>query len=99
MRTKEVVINKACVGQEFSDFLKEHLDANELEMINAKTDFLLQLINLRKEAQLTQKELGEIVGLKQSTIAKIEKGTISISFNNLFRILSALGKTIKITSL
>ena len=34
------------------------------------------------EAQLTQKELGKIVGLKQSTIAKIEKGTISISFNN-----------------
>lgn len=37
--------------------------------------------------------------ISQSTIAKIENGKINPSLNNIFKILHAMGKTIKIASL
>lgn len=93
------MVNKKYVGRSFDDYLQEALPEDEKKLVKAKTDFLLQLVDLRKEANLTQSELGKMVGLKQSTIAKIEKGVISTSFDNLFKMLAVMGKTIKITSL
>lgn len=99
MENKEVKVNQRYVGRSFDDYLQEALSEDEQKLVKAKTEFLLQLIDLRKEANLTQSELGKLVGLKQSTIAKIEKGVISTSFDNLFKMLAAMGKTIKITPL
>ena len=99
MENREAKVNQKYVGRSFDDYLNETLTQDELKLVKAKTDFLLQLIDLRKEANLTQSELGKMVGLKQSTIAKIEKGVISTSFDNLFKMLAVMGKTIKITPL
>ena len=99
MENREAKVNHKYVGRSFDDYLNETLTQDELKLVKAKTDFLLQLIDLRKEANLTQSELGKMVGLKQSTIAKIEKGVISTSFDNLFKMLAVMGKTIKITPL
>ena len=99
MENREAKVNHKYVGRSFDEYLNETLTQDELKLIKAKTDFLLQLIDLRKEANLTQSELGKMVGLKQSTIAKIEKGVISTSFDNLFKMLAVMGKTIKITPL
>jgi HTH-type transcriptional regulator / antitoxin HipB len=62
-------------------------------------DYLLQtpaqlakhLPSLRKARQLTQAELGMLVGLDQTRIAKIEADPRRISVGQLFNILSALG--------
>ena len=68
----------------------------EKNYIELKSDFLIDLINLRREKNLTQKDLEALTGIKQSTIAKIERGTINPSMNNVFKLLSVMGKTIKI---
>ena len=54
-----------------------------------------------KEAnvKINTKYISKKTGISQSTIAKIENGKINPSLNNIFKILHAMGKTIKIASL
>jgi DNA-binding XRE family transcriptional regulator len=44
----------------------------------------------RKEQHLTQKELGEMVGVKEAQISKIENGK-SVAFTTIIRLFKALG--------
>ena len=48
------------------------------------------LRSLRMARGLTQQQLGEIVGLHQTRIARIERNPGAVSMNQLIRILSAL---------
>lgn len=99
MNNEKVVINSKYTGSSFDDYLKENYTTEEIEIIDTKAEFLLALNKLRKEQGLTQKDLEERTGIKQSTIAKIEKGSINPSFNNILKLLNAMGKTLKIASL
>ncbi len=62
---------------------------------------LLQLIQSRVDANLSQRELGERLGKPQSSIARIERGT-DIKVSTLFDYLAATGAvptgTISVTS-
>lgn len=57
------------------------------------------LIKLRKENKLTQRELSEKSGVMRETIARIETGISSPQVNTLIKILKPLGYTIKIDSI
>lgn len=58
----------------------------------ARYQFGRILAKLRKEAGLTQRELAERAGMKQTNIISIELGRYSISFDNINNIARALGK-------
>lgn len=45
----------------------------------------------RKELHLTQKQLAEILGSKQSYIARVENGKADIQISSFFRIAAILG--------
>lgn len=55
-----------------------------------------EIARLRKRAGITQRELAESAGLKQTNLISIELGRYSVSFDNLNKIASALGKKIAI---
>lgn len=61
-----------------------------------RLDAAVALMALRESQGLTQRELAEKVGKPQSTIARIEKGTMTISFKVMSEIAHSLGKEIKI---
>jgi len=46
----------------------------------------------RKEAELTQKELAERVGLTRTSITNIERGSQHIALHQLFQLASVLGQ-------
>jgi HTH-type transcriptional regulator/antitoxin HipB len=48
------------------------------------------LRNLRKSRRLSQREIGEKVGLKQTTISNIEQNAARTSVASLYKVLSAL---------
>jgi transcriptional regulator with XRE-family HTH domain len=50
----------------------------------------------RVEAALTQRELGERVGLPQSHISKIENGAVDLQLSSLIEITRALGLELKL---
>ena len=69
-------------------------------------DYLLQtpaqlathLRSLRNALHLTQAQLGKLVGLDQTRIAKIEADPRRVSVGQLFKILSALGVQVLLLS-
>ncbi|MGA9024524.1 MAG: helix-turn-helix domain-containing protein [Steroidobacteraceae bacterium] len=72
----------------------------------APVDYLLQtpaqlakhLPSLRNARHLTQAQLGMLVGLDQTRIAKIEANPQRVSVGQLFKILGALGVQLQLLS-
>ncbi|MDR1371152.1 MAG: helix-turn-helix domain-containing protein [Dysgonamonadaceae bacterium] len=54
------------------------------------------LIEARKNAKLTQKELAERIGVGTSYISRIEKGVTIPSVATFYRIVSALGRSVEL---
>ncbi len=60
---------------------------NELRL-----DLLGQTIKqVRQERNLTQEELGELVGVKKAQISKIENSTTDARFTTILKVFDALG--------
>jgi len=61
--------------------------------VREKHKLISRIKKIRKDRELSQAELADMVGLSQSRIARIEGGvgTKNMSFDLLFRVLSALG--------
>ena len=72
------------------DFKKEW-DENE-----ARYQLLMMVLRARNEKQLTQSELAERTGLRQSNISRIEKGQSMPSIATLAKIAQGLGKRLEI---
>ncbi|MDC9991785.1 helix-turn-helix transcriptional regulator, partial [Shigella flexneri] len=49
------------------------------------------LSELREREDYTQKELAELAGTSQSTVARIESGTMNVTFDTLAHIVNAMG--------
>jgi DNA-binding XRE family transcriptional regulator len=56
-----------------------------------------EVIRLRTEKGLTQKQLAELVGTKQSAISRLENGSYNPSLEFLTKIAHALGKEMHIS--
>ncbi|OWY30022.1 helix-turn-helix domain-containing protein [Herbaspirillum robiniae] len=54
---------------------------------------------LRRQRQLTQAQLGELIGVSQARIAEIEANPGTVQFNQLLKILSALNASVGIRPL
>ena len=63
---------------------------HEKILLDMEMDLINELSRLRKEKQLSQKELCEIINFKQPTLAKIEKRKNSPQLSTLIKILDAL---------
>jgi ribosome-binding protein aMBF1 (putative translation factor) len=72
--------------------VKKEYDALELEF-----SIIEQVISKRLEKGLTQKQLAEKIGTKQSAIARLEGGTINPSVAFLEKVAKALGSKLQIS--
>ena len=70
-------------------------DVVELE----KRRLLQDLVVARHESELSQVGLGELSGIRQPVISRIESGSIAPQINTLFKLLAPMGKTLKIVDL
>jgi HTH-type transcriptional regulator/antitoxin HipB len=63
------------------------------------TDLGQEVARLRKEKGLTQKELGALVGMGQSTLARFETGQVAeFGSRKLLRLLEVLGYGLAVTA-
>ena len=51
---------------------------------------------IRKERDLTQSELGEMIGVKKAQISKLENSTKNVSIGTLMRVFDALKTDVKL---
>jgi predicted transcriptional regulator len=85
----------------YSEYKKEMLKDPELkaEYDKLEEEFTLasEIIQLRKEKKLTQKELAEIIGTSQPAIARLESGSYNkVSLSFLRRVAEALDAKLEI---
>ena len=71
----------------------------EIEEQQARMDLVIAMYNARHAAGLTQKEVADRLGTKQTYIAQIERGRKNITFATLIRYAAACGKKVAITLL
>lgn len=81
--------------KKYSDYKNELLKDSELkaEYENLEEDFALatEIIELRKEKNITQKQLADEIGTSQPAIARLESGTYTkVSLAFLKRVAEAL---------
>ena len=93
-------MNGGIVMSELQDYLKEQLKdpefAAEYEKLRPEYEAIRAIISARLESKMTQKELAEKTGIRQSNIIRIENGTSSPTVDTLARLAAGMGKTLKI---
>lgn len=72
------------------------MNRKDLDILRAREDhamkeFAMNLKQVRQSKNLSQKEIGERVGLTQYDVLAIEKGTRSLSFTDMIAITDAVG--------
>ena len=80
-------LNEQMKGPEF---------AAEYEALQPEYEAIRAIIGARIESHMTQKELAEKTGIRQSNISRIENGTSSPTVETLARIAAGMGKRLKI---
>ena len=83
----EMILEESLKNPEF----KKEWEAGQIEY-----EIMRMLVKARNEKNLTQKELSELSGIRQSNISRIERGVCAPSINTLEAIANALGKKLKI---
>lgn len=71
-------------------------DIEEMEIL---AEIISTIIEKRNELGYSQRELAEICGLPQSSIARIESCTVKPNVETLIKIMKPLGLTLSVSSL
>ena len=80
-----------------SELLKNPEVKAEYEALEPEYELMRQIINARIEQNMTQKQLAEKIGTKQSSIARLESGNYNPSYQFLQKIANALGKRLTVS--
>ncbi|MBP3830959.1 MAG: helix-turn-helix transcriptional regulator [Clostridia bacterium] len=84
----------------WEDFRKTlNITPEEEAVIQLEKELIEATIKAREEAKMSQRDLAEKAGMKQSAIARIEKMKVSPSVDTLNHLLFQLGYRLKIVPL
>lgn len=79
-----------------AEMLKNPAVKAEYDALEPEYQLISQLIDARTASKMTQKQLAERIGTKQSCIARLESGNYNPSFQFLQKVAGALCKKISI---
>ncbi len=80
-------------------YIDSFLTAEEIAASDLRVALIGELIRAREECGITQKQLGEMSGIAQPVIARVERGTTSPSIATVSKLLAPLGKKLVIAPL
>jgi DNA-binding XRE family transcriptional regulator len=87
------------IGEDALAYIDGLLTPEEIRESNLRVALIGEIIKARQEKGLSQRQLGELSGVKQPIIARMEKGTTSPQLDTILKILAPLGKTLAIVPL
>lgn len=87
--------------QDYKEYIKNIDENNNLlmEEIDELTAIVSAMIEKRNALGISQRELAQLCGLPQSSIARIESGKTTPKLNTLLKIMHPLGLKIKLVSI
>ena len=87
------------IGRDALAYMDTLLTAEEVAQSNLRVALIGEMIKARQEKGFSQKKLGELCGVKQPVIARMEKGLTSPQLDTMLKVLAPLGKTLAVVSL
>ncbi len=94
--SKEEVKKASSAGESWPDVRKRLFSVEEINESNLRVALMGEIKKARIENGLTQAQLGEMCGVKQPIIARMENGTNTPNTSTVLKVLAALGKTLYI---
>lgn len=87
--------------QDYKEYVKSIDENNNLlmEEIDELTAIVSAIIEKRNNLGISQRELAQLCGLPQSSIARIESGKTTPKLDTLLKIMHPLGLKIKLVSI
>ena len=85
-------------GDDWEDLKKEIFTPVEIATMNLKALIISEIIKARQERGLSQYNLAELSGVKQSAIARLENGKINPTIDTIQKLLTPLGKQLAVIS-
>lgn len=91
-------MSKASVSFETikNELMKDEEFKSEYERLKPRYDIISQIINARKEQNMTQEELAKRVGTQKSNISRLESGNYNPSLDFLIKVARSLGKELSV---
>ncbi|MDO4439329.1 MAG: helix-turn-helix transcriptional regulator [Eubacteriales bacterium] len=89
-------MNNSAVGRSWDEVRAELFTPEEIAESNLRVALIGEIIKARKDQGISQRKLEELSGVKQTAIARIEKGNISPQIDTLIKLLAPLGKTLAV---
>lgn len=84
----------------YKDFLNEQLQnedfKKEYDALDAEFSIIQAMLDARKAAGLTQKDLAARTGIAQADISKLENGNANPSLRTLQRLAAGMGMQLKV---
>ena len=87
------------VGSKWSDVRKELFTEEAIAESDLRVALIGEIIKARQEKGISQRQLGEMSGVKQPIIARMESGKTIPNLSTVLKVLVALGKTLYIGDL
>ena len=91
-----ILMKKVSWKEVEKELLEDPEVAKECANLEPEYQIVRQLITLRKEKKLTQKELAELIGDKQSNISRLESGNYNPTLAKLKKIADCLDQRLDI---
>ena len=74
--------------------VSKYIDSNSIS--EQEFDLIMEIVKLRMDKGLTQKELADMTGISQPNIARFEKNVHSASLSTVLKILNSMGYKLSI---
>ncbi|HHV75393.1 MAG TPA: helix-turn-helix transcriptional regulator [Thermoanaerobacterium sp.] len=94
----EIIDNKFELGDAWKliDGLADESTKEMFELDDILYDISMKIYEFRLKNDLTQKQLAEKLGIKQSMVSKLESGQYNLSIEQLWKISKKLGWNFKV---
>ena len=79
-----------------AELMQDEEFQREYDRLQLRYEVISQLIDARKEQNLTQAELAKRVGTQKSNISRLESGNYNPSLDFLIKVVHCLGKDLEI---
>ncbi len=79
-----------------SELMLDNEFKEEYERLKPRYDVISQIIEARKENNMTQSDLAKMVGTQKSNISRLESGNYNPSLDMLIKVARCLGKELSI---
>ena len=88
--------NNPAIGRSWEEVRAELFTPEEIAASDLRVALMGEIIKARQEKGLSQKRLGELCGVRQPVIARMEKGSTIPQLETVLKVLAPLGKTLAV---